>query len=291
MGHHGVAAAGAGEACDLGERADLNGALAGTLDLEDAAGQVPVRDEALIGGIVQDDGVVLAGVVHPDLQLVAGVGGTGGVVGAADIDDVCLHILVRHPQETVFLTGTAVDDLAAVGDVVIHIGGVHRVRHQHGVVHIEQAQHVGQVALGTVGDEDLILSDLGAAAGVVALDGLLQEGVALLRAIAVETFLGAHLVGSVMHGLDHALGQRLGHIADAQTDDLLFRVCLLISSHFVGNVHEQVACLQLVVVFVHFHSTFPRFYHWYNPLSHLAFARCQLPRGGELFTLKGNFSS
>ena len=114
---------------------------------------------------------------------------------------------------------------AAVGDVVIHIGGVHRVRHQHGVVHIEQAQHVGQVALGTVGDEDLILSDLGAAAGVVALNGLLQEGVALLRAIAVEAFLGTHLVGSVMHGLDHALGQRLGHIADAQTDDLLFRVC------------------------------------------------------------------
>ena len=33
-------------------------------------GQVPVRDEALIGGIVQDDGIVLPGVVHPDLQLV-----------------------------------------------------------------------------------------------------------------------------------------------------------------------------------------------------------------------------
>ena len=63
----------------------------------------------------------------------------------------------------------------------------------------------------------------------------------------MKAFLGAHLVGSVMHGLDHALGQRLGHIADAQTDDLLFRVCLLISSHFVGNVHEQVAGLQLVV--------------------------------------------
>ena len=37
--HDGVAAAGAGEACDLGEGADLDGALAGAIDLEDAAGQ------------------------------------------------------------------------------------------------------------------------------------------------------------------------------------------------------------------------------------------------------------
>ena len=65
LGHHGVAAAGAGEACDLGEGADFNGTLPCTLDLEDAAGEVLVRDEALIGGIVQDDGIVLPGVVHP----------------------------------------------------------------------------------------------------------------------------------------------------------------------------------------------------------------------------------
>ena len=165
------------------------------------------------------------GVVHPGLELVAGVGSAGGVVGAADVDDVSLHAVIGHPQEAVLLTGAAVDDLAAVGDIVVHIGGVHGVRNQNGVIHIKQAQHVGQVALGTVGDKDLVLSQLGAAACVVALNGLLQEGIALLGAVAVEAFLGAHLSGGILHGGDHALCQRLGHIADAQADDLLFGVC------------------------------------------------------------------
>ncbi len=152
-----------------------------------------IGDEALVGGVVQDNGVVLSGVLHPGLELLAGVGGAGGVVGAADIDDVSLHAVVGHPEEAVLLTGAAVDDLAAIGHVVVHIGGVDGVRHQDGVVHVEQAQHIGQVALGTVGDEDLVLSQLGAAACVVALNGLLQERVALLGAVAVEAFLGAHL--------------------------------------------------------------------------------------------------
>ena len=112
LGHYGVAAAGAGKACDLGEGADLHGTLACTLDLEDAAGKLTLRDEALVGGIVQDNSIILAGVVHPCFQLCAGVGSAGGVVGAADIDDICLHALVRHAKEAIFLPGAAVNDLA-----------------------------------------------------------------------------------------------------------------------------------------------------------------------------------
>ena len=218
-----------------------------------------VGDEALIGGVVQDDGVVLLGVSHPLLELLAGVGCAGGVVGAADVDDVCLHAVVRHPKEAVLLIGAAVDDLAAVGHVVVHIGGVDGVRNQNGVVHVKQAQHVGQVALGTVGDEDLVLVQLGIAACVVTLNGLFQEGVALLRAVAVEAFLGAHLGGGILHGRHDALGQRLRHVADAQTDDLLFGVCFLIGRDLVGNVHEQVAGFQLAVMMIHFHNVFPQF--------------------------------
>ena len=101
---------------------------------------------------------------------------------------------------------------------------------------------------------------LGAAACVVALNGLLEEGVALLGAVAVEALLGAHLGDGVVHGVHDALGQRLGHVADAQTDDLLLGVGLLIGGDLVGDVHEEVAGLQLVVVLVHFHNTFPRFF-------------------------------
>ena len=99
-----------------------------------------------------------------------------------------------------------------------------------------------------------------AAACVVALNGLLEEGVALLGAVAVEALFGAHLGDGVVHGVHDALGQRLGHVADAQTDDLLLGVGLLIGGDLVGDVHEEVAGLQLVVVLVHFHNTFPRFF-------------------------------
>ena len=75
----------------------------------------------------------------------------------------------------------------------------------------------------------------------------------------MEALLGAHLSGGILHGGDHALCQRLGHIADAQADDLFFGVCFLIGGHLVGNVHEQVACLQLAVMVIHFHKLFPHF--------------------------------
>ena len=106
----------------------------------------------------------------------------------------------------------------------------------------------------------------------------------------MEALLGAHFLGSVTHSLHHALCQRLGHIADAQTDDFFFRVCFLIRSHLVGNVHEQVAGLQLVVMLVHLHDTFPRFYI-VEPSQSSRIRSMPAPPRGELFILKGNFSS
>src|SRR5699024_9227479 len=103
------------------------------------------------------------------------IGGAGGVVGAADIDDVGPDGGVGHGQKVVCLAGGCIDDLAAVGDVVVHIGGVDRVGHQDGVLLAEQAQDVGQVALGAVADKDLVRLQPDAPAGVVALHRLAQE--------------------------------------------------------------------------------------------------------------------
>ena len=44
----------------------------------------------------------------------------------------------------------------------------------------DRAQHIGEVALCTVGDEDLVLVQLGAAACVVALNGLLELRTAII---------------------------------------------------------------------------------------------------------------
>ena len=254
VGHHGVAAAGAGEARDLGEGADLDGAPARPLHFKDAAGQALLRDKALIGCVVEDDGVVGQGIVHPLLELGAVVGGAGGIVGAANVDDIGVHRGVGHGQEVILPAGGGIDHLAAVGDVVIHIGGVDGVGHQDGVVRIEQAQDVGQVALGAVADKDLAGLQLDAPARIIALDGLAQEIVALLGAVAVEAFGGAHLLDGGGHGLHHAFGQGTGDIPDAHADDVAAGMGLLVLGHPAVDLHKEIAFLQFAVMMVHLHS-------------------------------------
>ena len=95
-GHHGVGAAVAGEAGGLGEGAELDGTGSGALDLIDGVGHILLGDEGLIGGVVEDDGAVGVGVVHPRLQLLLGGYRAGGVVGEAQVDDV--HLLLEEAQ-------------------------------------------------------------------------------------------------------------------------------------------------------------------------------------------------
>ena len=130
----GVAAAHAGKAGGLGEGAELNSALLRPGDFKDAVGQARLGDKGLVGGVKQDDGLLLQGVVHPGLQLLLVVGGAGGVVGGAQVDDVRLYALVGQGQKAVLLVGVHVGDVPAGDDVGIHIHRVHRVGHQHGVV-------------------------------------------------------------------------------------------------------------------------------------------------------------
>ena len=89
---------------------------------------------------------------------------------------------------------------------------------------------------------------------VVGLDGLLEEVVALLRTVAVEAFLGAHLIDRLVHGLDDSRCKRQGDIADAQADHLLIRICLLEFTLFACNGGEQVAVLQVLIILVNVHS-------------------------------------
>ena len=83
-----IEAARAGEACNLGEAAHLDGNLLRALDLKDAAGETRLGDEALVCGVKQDDRVIGLRPGDPGLELLDGVGRAGGVVGAADVDDV-----------------------------------------------------------------------------------------------------------------------------------------------------------------------------------------------------------
>ena len=76
-------------------------------------------------------------------------------------------------------------------------------------------------------------------------DGLPQEGVALLRAVAVEALKGAHLVHRLVHRLDDRGGQGTGHVADGQLDDLGLGVGGRIGGDPPGDLREEIAAGQL----------------------------------------------
>ena len=225
-------------------------------------GDILLADESLIGGVVEDDGAVGVGVVHPRLQLLPGGYRAGGVVGEAEVDDV--HLLTRGNRGKAVLLHTGhVDQLVPSAQLLlvvtgpaghgvgIHIDRVHRVAHRHHVVQTEDVANVAAVALGAVGDKDLLRLDVHAPGGVVVLgNGLPQEVVALLRAIAVEALEGAHLGDGLVHSLDDSRGQGAGHVADGQPDDLGAGVGGGVGGDPAVDLGEEVAAGQLQIVLV-----------------------------------------
>ena len=76
-------------------------------------------------------------------------------------------------------------------------------------------------------------------------NGLTQEGIALLRTIAVEALGGAHLVHSLVHGLNYGGNQGAGHIADGQLGDRRLGMGGSIGGNAPGHLRKQIAAGQL----------------------------------------------
>ena len=124
-------------------------------------GHALLDDEALVGGVEHDDGVVGVGVVDPGLELLGVQHGAGGVVGGAQVDDVDLA-LGQLGAKAVLCRGGHVDDVgptlglfvplagAAGHGVAVDVDGVDRVAHGHDVVEAEDVADVAAVALGAV---------------------------------------------------------------------------------------------------------------------------------------------
>src|SRR5262249_36170928 len=112
---------------------------------------------------------------------------------------------------------------AGVGghDGRVHVDGGDGVGGGDDIIRGEDVEDVAGVALGAVGDEDLIGSDVGVAGVEVVLgDGFAEEVVALLGAVAVEGFAAGHVVHGLVHGFDDGGRKGLGDVADAHADDL-----------------------------------------------------------------------
>ena len=224
---------------------------------------VAVLNERLVGGIVQDDGVVLLGVRHPTGELLARGGGTGRVIGVTQVNDVCLlcgesgHKIIfrgaRQVNDAFVLTGVIRVAGVAGHHVGIQIHRIHRVGDGNAVLMAEDIQDVGGIALGAVGYENLIGTDIHASSGKIILsNGFAQELIAQFRAVAAEGVAISHFIHGGVKCLHAGGGQGFGHIANAAADQARggVRIGLGKLVHAAANLGEEITGLQLQVMLV-----------------------------------------
>ena len=263
--HHSVGTAVSGKAGRLGEGPELDGTGTRPLNFKDGMGHLLAGDERLIGGIKQNDRAVRVGVIHPDFQLLPAEHRAGGVIGRTEVDDIG-NLLGRLRGKAVLLhTGhinqpvppaklLLVLPCPAGHGVGVHIDRIHRVAHRHHIIHAKDVADIAAVALGSVGHKNLSGLDIHPPGGVIAPgNGLPQELVALLRAIAAEALHGPHLVHRPMHSLEHGGNQRPGHIAYGQLDNRRLRMGGSVGVDAPGHLRKEVAARQLQKVFIDFY--------------------------------------
>ena len=252
--NNGIAATYTRESCRFGVGTELDGALAGSADLVDGVRYLRILDVRLIGCIIEDKGIVLQCIVHPLSQFLLGDNRTCGVVGIAEVDDIYGTSLGKIWNKTILCIGghiayvgptpVAIRAATANHHVGVDIDGIDRVGHADEVVPVEQLLEIARVRLCTVVDEDLVDVKMNATRQEVVLqDSFAQEVVTLFRTVATESFGGSHLVDSLVHGLGDGRTQRLGDVANAETDDVGTWVHHLKGVDLLGDVSKQVVLL------------------------------------------------
>ena len=137
--------------------------------------------------------------------------------------------------------------------VRVDVDRIDRVGDRDAVLIAEDVENEAAVALRSVGDEDLVVSDLDAAISEVVLRNLLaQELVAFVRRIAAKGLTVAEFLDGRMHGINGSARQRLGHVADAAADEIVGGVRIAIGEllHAPADLGKEIAGLQLEVIFV-----------------------------------------
>ena len=222
-----------------------------TLQFVDAVWYAVMADESLIRHIVADESVVLLSVSYPFLQFVARKGGACRIVRIAEIDDVDA-LAGQFGHKAILCRAGQIDDVRppSVGtqhacpsahDIGIDIDGVNRVGDGDAHVRTEQFLEVAGVALGTVADKYLVLTDVDATTSeIVFYDGMAQKVVSLLRSVATERRSVGHLVGRTMQGFYDSRNERLGYVADAEADDLGLRMLRPESLHLLCYLREEI---------------------------------------------------
>ena len=277
--HDGVSAAGAGESGNLGEAAELDGDFTCPFDLVDRMRHFGIANECFVGGIEEDDGLILLGVSNPFGELRFGGDSSGRIVGEAEIDQIGRVVWDRRDVTIIRRAFEVSDALIATiniaagatsHDVGVGVNRIHGIGNREGRIFREDFLDVGAIALRTVGNKDFISRDV-AAAGCVIIgrDSVSEEAVTLLWAVAFEGSAVSHFVGRGVESCDADRRERFGDISDAELDDRLVGIGLDEIIHALGDVGEEVGSFELGVVLVNLGhenkdagADFPFFARW-----------------------------
>ena len=131
-------------------------------------------------------------------------------------------------------------------DVGVHIDRINRVGDAKPVLVPENVENVSAIALGTVRNENLVIGHIESAMAVFVLsDGLAEEVVAVLGAVAPERLAHPHLVHRAMHGGPRRLRKRFSDVANSATDHPSggFRVRLAKGLHAPADLRKEITRL------------------------------------------------
>ena len=244
------------KACErrvLGEGLDLDGTGPRAFTLEDRMRDIVLADIGFISGIKDDHRLVCIRIIHPGLELLPVQRRTGRVVRGADVDDIRCSVR-KCRAEAVFLRAGHVDDIAparcliiiftctACHDVGIHINRINRIADRDHIILLENFLNIAGIALGAVGNKDLIIRDFTASCSVIILrNRVTQKFVAEVGRVAAKGLRPAHFIDSLVQCLNNRGRQRLRHIADSHTDQRSIRMLRHICVRLLRNRGKQIA--------------------------------------------------
>ena len=202
-------------------------------------------------------------VVHPGLELRPRGRRAGRIIGRTQINDVNVAF-GRFGHEPVAGTAGKINQFRVrarfVGracmaghDVRVHIDRIHRIADGDFVFAAQDVEDVAGVALRSIADKNFVVRHLDAAiAEVVSGNRRAQPFVALFGAVAVKSLPVAHFVHRLVHRRDDRRRQRLGHIADATTDEPLCGFRVRLAKHFYApaDLWKKITRFQFQVVIV-----------------------------------------
>ena len=97
-------------------------------------------------------------------------------------------------------------------------------------------------------------------------DGVDEEVIAVIRAVAVERLLHTHFADRLVHRFDDGGCQRAGDVADAQTDDVRIGMRGAVRLHAASDFRKQVRPRQTGKIIVDMKHSYLPFYILYRDM-------------------------